>query len=112
LRAEPVDNPVVIWGTADSLTLSVLTAFVCGAALLLTYGVSPWWGGLIMWLACPSLVLFSIGYVISDLLKLATRRQAMFAAVLLIPTAIVVWHFRFPGLDAALGRSTHQLFGN
>lgn len=49
--------------------------------------------------------MFSGGYVIADLLKLRTRKQAAFGAALLIPTAIVVWHFRFPGLS--LSRFVH-----
>jgi hypothetical protein len=101
VAASSVDNARVKppTKTADSLILSVLTALVCGAALLLGYsGFSPSWGKLIMWLACPALVFFSAGYVISDLLKLQTRKQAAFAAVLLIPAAAVVWHFRFKGI--------------
>ena len=87
--------------TADSLLLSFLSGVVSIAALLMGYtGWSPWWGELIMWLACPSLVLYSGGCIISDLLKQNTRRQAIFAAALLIPTAAVVWHFRFRGLSS------------
>jgi len=103
LPVERVDN-VPVNGrshTADSLILSVLSGVVCAAAFLLGYtGVSPWWGALVMWLACPALVLFSSGCIVSDLLKQDTRKQGFVAAALLIPTAAVVWHFRFMGLSS------------
>jgi len=102
LPGERINNVSVNAGTyqGDSLTLSLLSGAVCTAAYLLGYsGFSPWWGDLIMWLACPGLVLFTSGSIVSDLLRQETRRQAFIAAVLLVPTAAVVWHFRFRGLS-------------
>lgn len=81
------------------MVLSLLSLFLCGVSLLLGYsGLSPWWGALIMWLMSPPLLLFTLAYVVADLLKPSTRKQALIALSLAIPVAVVVWHFRFTGI--------------
>ena len=75
---------------AASLALSSLNALIVGAALLVGY--KPWWT-LALWLAAWPLILFTTGYVVADVLKPSTRKQAIIAAVILAPTVAVVWHF-------------------
>ena len=84
---------------AGSLVLSSLNAILCGAALFVAHtGLSPWWGALVIWIISPPLLLFAGAYVISDLVHVATRKQALLALVLLIPVAVLDWHFRFTGI--------------
>jgi hypothetical protein len=44
------------------------------------------------------LVLFTAGYAVADARKSDTRKQALVAAIILLPTAAVEWYFRFRGI--------------
>ena len=84
---------------AGSLVLSLLNSLIVAAALAVGYsGLSPWWAALILWVAPLPLVLFTTGYVVADAVKSSTRKQALVAAAILVPTAIVEWYFRFRGI--------------
>ena len=85
--------------TAGSLVLSSLNLFFCAAGLSLLYTrLSPDLGAGIMWLVSPPLFLFSVVYVAIDLLKPITRKQAIVAAIMSAPVAVVVWYLRFRGI--------------
>ena len=75
---------------AASLVLSSLDALIVCTALLVGY--KPWWT-LALWLAPWPLILVTTGYVVADVLKPSTRKQAFIAAVILGPTVLVVWYF-------------------
>lgn len=84
---------------AGSLVLSSLNALVVVAALAIGYsGLSPWWAAVVLWTIPVPLVLFATAYLIADAVKSGTRRQALLAAVILVPTAAVEWYFRFRGI--------------
>jgi hypothetical protein len=84
---------------AGSLVLALLNALIVAAALAVGYsGLSPWWGAVILWVAPFPLVLFTTGYVVADAVKSSTRKQALFAAAILVPTAAVEWYLRFTGI--------------
>jgi hypothetical protein len=84
---------------AGSLVLSPLNLFLCAAALFLGYtALSPDWSAVIIWLISPPLFFFTITYLITDLLRPVTRKQAIVASTLSLPVAFVVWHFRFRGI--------------
>ena len=84
--------------TAGSLVLSLLNLFLCILGLSLGFtGLSPD-GGKMIWVVLPPLLLFTIAYFVLDLLKPVTRKQAIVAAILSVPVALVVWHFRFRGI--------------
>jgi hypothetical protein len=82
-----------------SLVFSVLNSLTVAAALAVGYsGLSPWWAAVILWVAPLPLVLFTTGYVVADAVKSSTRKQALVAAAILVPTAAVEWYFRFRGI--------------
>lgn len=84
---------------AGSLVLSSLNAFVVVAALAIGYsGLSPWWAAVALWTIPVPLVLFATAYVVADAVKSGTRKQALIAAAILVPTIAVEWHFRFRGI--------------
>ena len=85
--------------TAGSLVLSLLNLFLCILGLSLGFtGLSPDWAAVMIWVVLPPLLLFTIAYFVVDLLKPVTRKQAIVAAILSVPVALVVWHFRFRGI--------------
>lgn len=84
---------------AGSLILSLLNMFVVVSALAVGYsGVSPWWAAATLWLVPLPLVLFTTAYVVADVFRSSTRKQALIAAAILAPTAAVEWYFRFRGI--------------
>jgi hypothetical protein len=84
---------------AGSLVLSLLNSLIVAAALAAGYsGLSDWWAGVILWVAPLPLVFFTTGYIIADAVKSSTRKQALVAAAILIPTAAAEWYFRFRGI--------------
>jgi hypothetical protein len=100
-EAESLDNRTVKLSIkkAGSLLLWALNLFLCAAGLCLAYtGLSVDWGPVIIWLVSPPLFLFTVAYLVVDLLKPIRRKQAIAAAILSAPVAFVVWHFRFRGI--------------
>ena len=84
---------------AGSLVLSLLNSLIVAAALAVGYsGLSPWWAAVVLWVAPLPLVVFTTGYVVADAVKSSTRKQALVAASILVPTAIVEWYLRFRGI--------------
>jgi hypothetical protein len=84
---------------AGSLVLSSLNALVVVAALAAGYsGLSPWWAAVSLWIIPFPLVLFSTAYVVADAIKSGTRKQALIAVGILVPTVAVEWYFRFRGI--------------
>ena len=84
---------------AGSLVLSSLNSVFVGAALALGYsGISPWWAAVTLWVSSLPLVLFTTAYIIADVVKPSTRKQALIASALFVPTAVVEWYFRFTGI--------------
>jgi hypothetical protein len=84
---------------AGSLVFSMLNLLLVAAALAVGYsGLSPWWAAVILWVAPLPLVLLTTGYVVADAVKSNTRKQALVAAAILVPTAAVEWYFRFRGI--------------
>ena len=84
---------------AGSLVLSVLNALIVAAALAVGYSsLSPWWAAVVLWIVPLPLVLLTTGYVIADTLKSSSRKQALVAAAILVPTAATEWYFRFRGI--------------
>ncbi len=82
-----------------SLVLSSLNALVVVAALAIGYsGLSPWWAAVSLWIFPVPLVLFATAYVVADVLRSGTRKQALIAAAILVPTVAVEWYFRFRGI--------------
>ena len=82
-----------------SLVLSSLNAFVVIAALAIGYsGLSPWWAAVSLWIIPVPLVLVATAYVIADAVRSGTRKQALIAAAILVPTVAVEWYFRFRGI--------------
>ena len=82
-----------------SLVLSLLNMLVVVSALAVGYsGVSPWWAAVTLWLVPLPLVIFTTAYVVADVLRSSTRKQALIAAAILTPTAAVEWYFRFRGI--------------
>lgn len=73
---------------AGSLILSSLNALMVAAALLIGY--RPLWTAA-LWLASWPLVLFTAGYIVADVLRPSTRKQAFIAAAILVPTLAEVW---------------------
>jgi hypothetical protein len=39
-----------------------------------------------------------MGYIVADAVKSSTRKQALVAAGVFVPTAAVEWYFRFQGI--------------
>jgi hypothetical protein len=84
---------------AGSLVLSLLNSIVVVAALSVGYsGLSPWWAAIALWVVPVPLIVCTTAYLFVDALKLATRKQALVALVILLPTVAVEWHFRFRGI--------------
>jgi hypothetical protein len=84
---------------AGSLVLSLLNSLIVAAALVVGYsGLSPWWAAVILWVTPLPLVVITTGYVVADAVKSSTRKQALVAAAILVPTAAVEWYFRFTGI--------------
>ena len=84
---------------AGSLVLSSLNALVVVGALAIGYsGLSPWWAAVSLWIIPVPLVLFTTAYVVADAVKSGTRKQALIAAAILVPTVAVEWYFRFRGI--------------
>lgn len=84
---------------AGSLVLSLLNFLIVGIALVVAYsGLSPWWAAVVLWTAPMPLVLLTTGYIVADAIKSSTRRQALVATAVLVPTAAVEWYFRFTGI--------------
>jgi hypothetical protein len=84
---------------AGSLVLSSLNALVVVAALVAgRSGLSPWWTAVSLWIIPLPLVLFSTAYVVADAIRSGTRKQALIAAGILVPTVAVEWYFRFRGI--------------
>jgi hypothetical protein len=84
---------------AGSLVLSSLNALIVGSALAVGYsGLSPWWAAVSLWIIPVPFVLFTTAYVVADAVKLGTRKQALIAAAILVPTAAVEWYFGFRGI--------------
>jgi hypothetical protein len=84
---------------AGSLVFSLLNSLIVAAALAVGYsGLSPWWAAVTLWVAPMPLVLVTAGYVVADAVKSSTRRQALVAAAILVPTVAVEWYFRFRGI--------------
>ncbi len=83
---------------AGSLVLSSINAIVVVGALAIGYsGLSPWWA-VSLWIIPVPLVLFTTVYVLADAVKSGTRKQAVIAAAILVPTVAVEWYFRFRGI--------------
>jgi len=81
---------------AGSLVLSLLNALIVAVAFAFGYsGLSPWWAAVVFWIAPLPLVLFTMGYIVADAVKSSTRKQALLAVAVLVPTAAVEWYFRF-----------------
>jgi hypothetical protein len=84
---------------AGSLVLSLLNSIVVVTALVVGYsGLSPWWAATALWVLPIPLVVCTMAYLFVDAFKTATRKQALLALVILVPTAAVEWHFRFRGI--------------
>lgn len=84
---------------AGSLTLSLLNSFAVAIALATAYsGISPWWGAVALWTVPVPLVPITTAYVIADAVRSGTRKQALIAAALLVPTTAVEWCLRFRGI--------------
>jgi hypothetical protein len=84
---------------AGSLVLSLLNSLVVATAIAIGYsGLSPWWAATTLWVVPLPLVVCTTAYMFADALKAATRKQALVALVILIPTVAVEWHFRFRGI--------------
>ncbi len=84
---------------AGSLVLSSINAIVVLGALAIGYsGLSPWWAAVSLWIIPVPLVLFTTAYVLADAVKSGTRKQAVIAAAILVPTVAVEWYFRFRGI--------------
>jgi len=84
---------------AGSLVLSLLNSIVVATALSVGYsGSSPWWAATALWVVPLPLVVCTTAYLFVDALKSATRKQALVALVILLPTVAVEWHFRFRGI--------------
>jgi len=84
---------------AGSLFLASLNALIVASALAVGYsGLSPWWAAVSLWIIPLPLVLFTAGYAVADALKSGTRKQALVAAIILLPTAAVEWYFKFRGI--------------
>jgi hypothetical protein len=84
---------------AGSLILSLLNSLIVAAALAVGYSrLSPWWAAVILWVAPLPLLFFTTAYVVADAVKSSTRKQALVAAAILVPTAAVEWYFRFRGI--------------
>jgi len=84
---------------AGSLVLSSLNALVVVAALAIGYsGLSSWWAAVSLWIIPILLVPFATAYVVADAVKSGTRKQAIIAAAILVPTVAVEWYFRFRGI--------------
>jgi len=84
---------------AGSLVLSLLNALIVAVALAFGYsGLSPWWAAVVLWIAPLPLVLLTMGYIVADAVKSSTRKQALVAVAVLVPTTAVEWYFRFRGI--------------
>jgi hypothetical protein len=84
---------------AGSLVLSLLNLSIVAVALAVGYsGLSPWWAAVVLWTVPLPLVLLTMGYIIADAVKSTTRKQALVALAVFIPTAAVEWYFRFRGI--------------
>lgn len=72
---------------------------VCLLALTLGYsGQSAEGCAVLLWLVAPPLFAFTMAYLILDLYNAQRRKQAAIGALLTIPVALVIWHFRFNGI--------------
>jgi hypothetical protein len=90
---------MLVLRVAGSLVLSLLNSLIVAAALVVGYsGLSPWWAAATLWVVPLPLFLFTTGYVVADAVKSSTRKQALVAAAILVPTAAVEWYFRFRGI--------------
>jgi hypothetical protein len=84
---------------AGSLFLSLLNSLMVAAALLVGYsGLSAWWAAVILWVAPMPLVLLTSGYIVADAVRSSTRKQALVAVAILVPTAAAEWYLRFRGI--------------
>jgi len=84
---------------AGSLVFASLNALIVASALAVGYsGLSPWWAAVSLWIIPLPLVLFTAGYAVADALKSGTRKQALVATIILLPTVAVEWYFRFRGI--------------
>lgn len=84
---------------AGSLVLSLFNTLIVAVALALGYsGLSPWWAAVTLWIIPLPLVLVTTGYIVVDTVKSSTRKQALVAVAVLVPTAAVEWYFRFRGI--------------
>jgi hypothetical protein len=84
---------------AGSLVLSLLNALIVAVALAFGYsGLSAWWAAVVLWIAPLPLVLLTMGYIVADAVKSSTRKQALVAVAVLVPTVAVEWYFRFRGI--------------
>ena len=84
---------------AGSIVLALLNSLIVAAALAVGYsGLSAWWAAVILWTVPLPLVVFTAGYVVADAVRSRTRKQALLAAAILVPTVAVEWYFRFRGI--------------
>ena len=84
---------------AGSLVLASLNVLIVASALAVGYsGLLPWWSAVSLWIIPLPLVLFTAAYIVADAVKAGTRKQALIAAAILIPTAALEWFFRFRGI--------------
>jgi hypothetical protein len=82
---------------AGSLVLASLNALILASALAVGYsGLSPWWAAVSLWIIPVPLVLFTAAYLVA--VKAGTRKQALMAAAILVPTAALEWSFKFRGI--------------
>jgi hypothetical protein len=81
--------------TPGSIVLSALASFLSLLAFFIAYTVGSDWAIVLWWVILPPLLLFDLAYVVADLARSATRKQAALAVLLAAPASVAeVWFFK------------------
>jgi hypothetical protein len=84
---------------AGSLFISLLNSLTVIFAIIAGYsGLSEWWAAVVLWVVPFPFFLVALAYIVIDVAKPNTRKQALLASAILAITATIEWHFRCRGI--------------
>lgn len=79
---------------SGSLVLSALASLLSLVAILLAYVFRSDWAAVLWWAVLPELLVFNIAYLVIEIAKGATGKQAALSVLIALPAFISgVWFF-------------------